>query len=110
LWAWFAPAFIVITNVLHAALVGDLSRAALPIPESVQIIGLIGLCTPIVVLLSGLLGFGQFRAHTVLKIFCGYPIAFYLDIAGILLGLLDCLSGQNSWRAVSRDRAHTGHP
>ena len=110
LWVWFAPAFIVVTNVLHAALVGDLSRAALPILEAIQVLGLIGLCTPIVILLSGLLGFRQFKALTVFKSLCTYPIAFYLDIAGILLGLLDCLTGQNSWRAVSRGVSHTQTP
>lgn len=102
LWAWFAPALIVLMNVLHAALVGDLSRAALPIHGAVQVIGLIGLGAPIIVLLLGLVGFRQATARTVFKSVITYPIAFYLDIAGILLGLLDCLTGQNRWRAVSR--------
>lgn len=102
LWAWFAPALIVLMNVLHAALVGDLSRAALPIHGAVQVIGLIGLGAPIIVLLLGLVGFRQATARTVIKSVITYPIAFYLDIAGILLGLLDCLTGQNRWRAVSR--------
>ena len=102
LWAWFAPALIVLMNVLHAALVGDLSRAALPIHGAVQVIGLIGLGAPIIVLLLGLIGFRQATARTVIKSVITYPIAFYLDIAGILLGLLDCLTGQNRWRAVSR--------
>ena len=102
LWAWFAPAFIVLMNVLHAALVGDLSRAALPIHGAVQVIGLIGLCAPIIVLLVGLLGFRQATARNVIQSVVTYPIAFYLDIAGILLGLLDCLTGQNRWHAVSR--------
>jgi beta-glucanase (GH16 family)/cellulose synthase/poly-beta-1,6-N-acetylglucosamine synthase-like glycosyltransferase len=102
LWAWFAPALIVLMNVLHAALVGDLSRAALPIHSAVQVIGLIALCAPIIVLLLGLVGFRQATARTVIQSVITYPIAFYLDIAGILLGLLDCLTGQNRWRAVSR--------
>ena len=102
LWAWFAPALIVLMNVLHAALVGDLSRAALPIHDAVQVIGLIGLGAPIIVLLLGLIGFRQATARTVIQSVITYPIAFYLDIAGILLGLLDCLTGQNRWRAVSR--------
>jgi len=102
LWVWFAPALIVLMNVLHAALVGDLSRAALPIHGAVQVIGLIGLGAPIIVLLLGLVGFRQATARTVIKSVITYPIAFYLDIAGILLGLLDCLTGQNRWRAVSR--------
>jgi beta-glucanase (GH16 family) len=102
LWAWFAPALIVLMNILHAALVGDLSRAALPIHGAVQVIGLIGLGAPIIVLLLGLVGFRQATARTVIKSVITYPIAFYLDIAGILLGLLDCLTGQNRWRAVSR--------
>ena len=110
LWAWFAPAFIVLMNVLHAALVGDLSRAALPIRGAVQVIGLIGLCAPIIVLLLGLLGFRQATAHTIIKSVVTYPLAFYLDIAGILLGLLDCLTRQNRWRAVSRARTEVTSP
>jgi cellulose synthase/poly-beta-1,6-N-acetylglucosamine synthase-like glycosyltransferase/beta-glucanase (GH16 family) len=106
LWAWFAPALIVLMNVLHAALVGDLSRAALPIHGAVQVIGLIGLCAPVIVLLAGLVGFGQATARTVIKSVITYPVAFYLDIAGILLGLSDCLTGQNRWRAVSRAHHH----
>ena len=106
LWAWFAPAFIVLMNVLHAALVGDLSRAALPIHGAVQVIGLIGLCAPAIVLLAGLVGFGQATARTVIKSVITYPVAFYLDIAGILLGLSDCLTRQNRWRAVSRVHHH----
>jgi len=106
LWAWFAPALIVLMNVLHAALVGDLSRAALPIHGAVQVIGLIGLGAPIIVLLAGLVGFGQATPSTVIKSVITYPVAFYLDIAGILLGLLDCLTGQNRWRAVSRAHHH----
>jgi beta-glucanase (GH16 family) len=102
LWAWLAPALIVLMNVLHAALVGDLSRAALPIHGVVQVIGLVGLGAPIIVLLAGLVGFGQATPRTVIKSVITYPVAFYLDIAGILLGLLDCLTGQNRWRAVSR--------
>ena len=102
LWAWFAPAFIVLMNVLHSVMVGDLSGAALPIHGAVQVIGLIGLCAPIIVLLLGLLGFRQATARSILKSVLTYPLAFYLDIAGILLGLLDCLTGQNRWRAVSR--------
>jgi len=106
LWAWFAPALIVLMNVLHAALVGDLSRAALPIHGAVQVIGLIGLGAPIIVLLAGLVGFRQATPSTVIKSVITYPVAFYLDIAGILLGLLDCLTGQNRWRAVSRAHHH----
>ena len=106
LWAWFAPAFIVLMNVLHAALVGDLSRAALPIHGTVQVIGLIGLCAPVIVLLFGLVGFRRATMRNVFKSVVTYPIAFYLDIAGILLGLLDCLTGQNRWRAVSRKHQH----
>ena len=106
LWAWFASAFIVLMNVLHAALVGDLSRAALPIHGAVQVIGLIGLCAPVIVLLFGLVGFRHATMRNVFKSVVTYPIAFYLDIAGILLGLLDCLTGQNRWRAVSRTRQH----
>ncbi|MFZ4710343.1 MAG: family 16 glycosylhydrolase [Zwartia sp.] len=102
LWAWFAPALIVLMNVLHAALVGDLSRAALPIHGAVQVIGLIGLCAPIIVLLLGLVGFRQASTRNLLKSVITYPVAFYLDIAGILLGLSDCLTRQNRWRAVSR--------
>ena len=109
LWAWFAPGFIVLMNVLHAALVGDLSRAALPINGAVQVIGLIGLGAPIIVLLLGLLGFRHATALNVLKSVVTYPIAFYLDIAGILLGLLDCLTRQNRWHAVSRSN-HQASP
>lgn len=110
LWAWFAPALIVLMNVLHAALVGDLSRAALPIHGAVQVIGLIGLCAPIIVLLAGLVGYSQATPRTVIKSVVTYPVAFYLDIAGILLGLLDCLTGQNRWRAVSRAHHHAAPP
>ena len=106
LWAWFAPALIVLMNVLHATLVGDLSRAVLPIHGAVQVIGLIGLCAPIIVLLAGLVGFGQATTRTIIKSVMTYPLAFYLDIAAILLGLSDCLTRQNRWHAVSRTHQH----
>jgi len=89
-------------NLLHALIVSDLSRAALPLPGAIQIIGLIGVGAPLIALLSGLLGFNQLIPKTILKCLITYPIVFYLDIAGILLGLLDCLLGQNNWRPLTR--------
>jgi len=102
LWCWLSPLFTILMNLLHALIVSDLSRAALPLPGAIQIIGLIGVGAPLIALLSGLLGFNQLIPKTILKCLITYPIVFYLDIAGILLGLLDCLLGQNNWRPLTR--------
>ena len=107
IWCWLAPIFIIVMNVLHALMVGDLSRAALPIENVIQIAGLIGVGAPLITLIIGLFGFGQSALKTILKCLFTYPIAFYLDIAGILLGLLDCMMGQSNWRPLSRGNNHT---
>lgn len=102
LFAWIFPAVVIAMNMVHVVLLGDVSRAALPIPYAVQAVGLVGLGAPLVVLLLGLAGFGQLGAGSFLAVVLTYPLAFYLDISGVLLGMGDFATGRARWRAVSR--------
>lgn len=102
LFAWFFPAVVIAMNCAQAFLVNDLSRTALALPSFVQVLGLVGLFAPLAVLLVGLAGFGQLGAGTLLAVLASWPLAFYLDISGVLLGTSDWLTGRARWRPVSR--------
>jgi len=101
-FGWFFPAVLIAMNLALGFLLNDLSRAALPIPGAIQVIGLAGLCAPLVVLLCGLAGFGQLGVNTLVAVVATYPVAFYLDISGVLIGTLDFLLGRQRWDAVAR--------
>ncbi len=99
--AWIFPAVLIVVNLSMAFLANDMSQAALPIPHALQAIGLAGLCAPLVVLIAGLAGFRQLSAGTFLVVLT-YPIAFYLDITGVLIGLVDFISNRQFWHVVAR--------
>ena len=101
-WGWFFPAVVIVMNLAMAFLAGDPSRAALPLPYALQAIGLVGLVAPLVVLLAGLAVFRQLGVGTFLGVVLTYPLAFYLDISGVLIGLTDFLCGRQTWLAVAR--------
>lgn len=102
LFLWIVPAIVIAMNLAQAVLIHDISRSALPIPALLQGLGLVGLCAPLIVLLVGLAGFGQLSVETLVGVVLTYPVAFYLDIGGVLLGMADCLTGRARWRPVSR--------
>lgn len=99
---WIFPAIVIAMNLAQAILVHDHSRAALPIPYALQAVGLIGLCAPLFVLLVGLAGFRQLSLGSLLTVAGTYPLAFYVDITGVLLGMADWVLGERRWRPVSR--------
>ncbi|MFO0547354.1 MAG: family 16 glycosylhydrolase [Polyangiaceae bacterium] len=101
-FAWLFPAVVIAMNIAQALLLDDFSRAALPISHQVQALGLVGLLAPLVVLLLGLAGFRQLGIGSFFGVVLTYPIAFYLDLSGVLLGMLDWATGAARWRAVSR--------
>ncbi len=101
-FGWLFPAIVIAMNIAQAILLNDFSRAALPISHTVQAIGLIGLLAPVIVLLIGLAGFKKLTPGNFVAVVLSYPIAFYLDLTGVLLGIADALTGAAKWRAVSR--------
>jgi len=101
-FGWIFPAMVIAMNLTQAFIINDISRANLPIPYVLQAVGLIGLGAPLIVLLIGLAKFRQLSAGTFIAVVATYPVAFYLDICGVLLGMADCLTGRGRWRPVSR--------
>ncbi len=101
-FGWIFPAAVIVMNVAVAALLGDPGRAALPLPPLLQALGLAGLLAPLVVLLVGLAGFRQLSIGTFVTVVLSWPLAFYLDLCGVLIGLVDCLFGRRLWHAVAR--------
>ncbi len=57
---------------------------------------------PLVLLLIGLIRFRQLGLGTALGLVVTYPVAFYLDGAGALLGCLDAFIDRQRWRKVAR--------
>jgi len=112
-WAWLAPAAILATNLVTAALLGDPARAALPLPAELAWlpgVALAAFLAPLALVLVGLLGFGQAGLGTVVALVLTYPVAFYLDMAGALLGALDRVAGRRRWRRVARADGDPDHP
>ena len=102
LFAWFFPAVAIAMNLLVAFLLGDSSRCLLPLPTSIQLFALIGFFAPVFVLIIGLSKLGHLRLRTLLAVAFTYPVAFYLDLAGVLLGLTDFATGKQRWLAITR--------
>jgi len=103
--AWFVPTVLIATNVSIAVLSRDPTRAALPVPGALALLGLVGFLGPLAVLLVGLARQRQLGVGSVSMLILSYPIAFYLDVAAVLLGLLDAAFGQSVWRPVARAQA-----
>ena len=102
LFFWWFPAVVIATNFSQAILVHDLGRAALPLHWAVAAMGLLGLFAPPLILILGLLRFRQLGGPTLLAVVVSWPVAFYLDLSGVLLGITDLVVGRARWRAVSR--------
>jgi cellulose synthase/poly-beta-1,6-N-acetylglucosamine synthase-like glycosyltransferase len=99
---WLAPAVVIGMNLIQALIIGDLSRAALPIAYPIQALGLFGVAAPLFVLLVGMAGLKQLNLGTGLLVIFSYPLAFYLDLTGVLLGMTDLVFGRARWRPVHR--------
>ncbi|MCR9145136.1 MAG: family 16 glycosylhydrolase [bacterium] len=105
---WFFPAFLIAMNLLLAILARDMPRAVLPVPLALQIVGLVSFAAPAIVLLGGLAGYRQLSFGTFCAVVCTYPLAFFLDIAGVLMGFSDLLRGWNPWHAITRTESKVG--
>ncbi len=101
-FAWIFPAVVIAMNLVVAWLLGDVSRAALPIPYAIQVLGLVGFGAPLFALLVGLAGFRQLSLSTLLLVVITFPVAFYLDVAGVLIGIVDLVFGRQHWHTVAR--------
>lgn len=101
-FAWIFPAILILINLLIALIAWDPSQAILPIPNSLQALGLIGLCAPLIVLLAGLYGFKQLHVGSFIWVVVTYPVAFYLDVTAVLIGLLDFITNRKYWHVVAR--------
>ena len=101
-FGWVFPAAVIVMNAATAVLLGDLDRAMLPLPAWMQAMGLLGFTAPLLVLLIGLAGFRQLSIGTAVTVTMTWPLAFYLDLSGVLIGIVDCLFGRRLWHAVAR--------
>lgn len=99
---WLAPALILAIHVVLAVLRGDPAPLAVPIPLGVSLAGLLGFLAPLLVLLAGLARFGQLGPASALVVVGTYPLALYLDVAGVLIGLGDLALGRRTWLAIAR--------
>jgi cellulose synthase/poly-beta-1,6-N-acetylglucosamine synthase-like glycosyltransferase len=101
-FAWIFPAVLILINLSTAILTWDLTQAILPIPSFLQALGLVGLSAPLVVLLAGLYGFSQLNMGSFLWVVITYPIAFYIDVTAVLIGLVDFITNRKYWHVVAR--------
>jgi beta-glucanase (GH16 family) len=99
---WFTPAVVIAMNLLLAFGLGDIGKASLPLPGALQLLGVAGFGAPLVVLLLGMIGFRQLTPTSALAVILTYPVAFYVDVCAVLVGLGDRLWGRSVWRAVAR--------
>ena len=105
LFTWLAPVVFIAMNLAQAVITDDPSRTLLPGPQLFHAIGLIGLCAPVVVLLAGLVGMRQLGAGSFVAVVVTYLLAFYLDLCGVLLGIVDRITGGAKWQVVRRASA-----
>ncbi len=101
-FGWIFPAVVIAMNLVVAVLLRDASRAALPIPYYIQVLGLIGFGAPLLALLVGMAGFRQLGPSSVIVVIVTFPVAFYLDVAGVLIGIVDLIFGRQHWHTVAR--------
>ncbi len=102
LFTWLAPAVFIAMNLAQALVTNDPSRTLLPGPQLFHAIGLIGLCAPVIVLLVGLVGMRQLGVGSFVAVVTTYLLAFYLDLCGVLLGIVDRITGGAQWQVVRR--------
>lgn len=102
IFTWLTPAVVLLMNLGLALSLGDLQRLVLPGTEFVLLLGLIGVVSPLVLLLVGMAGYHQLGLGSSVAVVLSYPLAFYLDISGVLIGLVDLLLGTRIWLAVAR--------
>tara|TARA_R110002073_G_scaffold74100_8_gene181324 strand:+ start:27807 stop:29405 length:1599 start_codon:yes stop_codon:yes gene_type:complete len=105
LFTWLAPVVFIAMNLAQAVITDDPSRTLLPGPQLFHAIGLIGLCAPVVVLLAGLVGMRQLGVGSFVAVVVTYLLAFYLDLCGVLLGIVDRITGGAKWQVVRRASA-----
>ncbi len=110
LFVWLTPAVILFINLVLALMLGDASRALLPVANWLHLAGLFGFVSPLVVLLVGLAGFRQLGVGSALAVTLSYPLAFYLDVSGVLIGLVDYVWNRRIWLAVARAPAPESGP
>ena len=99
LWLW--PASVVLATALIAAFF-DPHALGLPLPGWMLSLALFSLAMPLIVQLVGLAGSRRLTWSTLGATLITYPIAFFLDVSGILIGLVDCIFQRNRWFAVHR--------
>lgn len=99
---WVFPAVVIAMNLTRAWLMSDFSHVRLPVSPTLQLIGLISLATPLIVLLAGMLRFRQLNLGSFLWVSLSYPLAFYLDLCGVLIGITDFITRRRHWHNVSR--------
>lgn len=102
LFVWFTPAVVILMNLGAALVNGELLRAALPLPLALQVVGMVGLLAPLALLLVGMAKLRQLGVGAGVALALTYPLAFLLDVAGSLLGMLDLARGRPRWRRVAR--------
>ncbi len=102
LTAWLFPAVVIVFSVVTGYLRYQSGWVGLPLPAWLLSLGLAGLAMPLVLLVVGLAGFGQLTWSTLLSVCLTYPVAFYLDVSGVLIGLVDYAFGRHLWFAVAR--------
>jgi len=102
LFGWIFPAVVILMNMTQAVLMNDFTRAVLPIHPVLQVMGLVGFCAPLAVLVGGLARFRQLGVGSLIAVVSSYIFAFYLDISGVLLGMADYAFGSARWRPVNR--------
>jgi|GEM_PF-1343113 len=102
LTGWFLPAALMLSTAVSAWIGGHSVELALPLPAPLLIVGLVALLAPLAVQIAGLAGFRLLTETTLLTLVLTYPVAFFLDLAGVLLGLTDYLAGRGQWQAVAR--------
>lgn len=99
--AWLSPAALFACAAALAASTGDLSQAGQPIPPWMGLLAVFGLSAPLSVLVVGLVRL-RWPLWALLAAIASYPLALYLDIAGVLIGLVDLAAGQRRWLAIAR--------
>ncbi|MBT3221281.1 MAG: glycosyltransferase family 2 protein [Proteobacteria bacterium] len=108
IFGWIYPAIVILMNFSQAALMNDFTRAVLPIPAFLQVMGLAAFFAPLVILVVGLAGFKQLGIGSFLVTIITYLLAFYLDLCGVLLGMVDYFFGRARWRPISREQREPG--
>ncbi len=108
--AWLFPAMVILFNALMALLLADPQRLSLPGPWPISALGLIGFLAPLLILLAAMAGFRQLGWGSGMAVIASYPVAFYMDVSGVLIGLLDYVQKRRTWLAVARSPTSPDSP